>query len=80
MAVNILEHETVPKHEVLSPAEQKEILTRFDVTKDKLPKIFSSDPIAKAVKAKSGDIIKITRRSPTAGESIYFRAVTESEE
>jgi len=80
MAVNILEHDMVPKHEVLSAQEQKEVLARYTVTKDKLPKIFSSDPIAKAIKAKSGDIIKITRKSPTAGETVYFRAVIEPDE
>ncbi len=80
MAVNILEHEMVPKHEVLSPQEQKDVLSNFQTTKDKLPKIFSSDPIAKAIKAKSGDIIKITRKSLTAGETVYFRTIIEAEE
>lgn len=75
MAVNILEHEMVPKHEVLTPQEQKEVLFRFAVPIEKLPKIFTTDPIVRAIKAKPGDIIRITRRSLTAGEAVYFRAV-----
>lgn len=75
MAVNILTHEMVPKHEVLSKEEQKAVLEHYNITKEKLPKITSGDPIIKAIKAKPGEIIKITRESPTAGETIYYRLV-----
>jgi DNA-directed RNA polymerase subunit H len=72
---NVLDHELVPKHEVLSPSEAVEVLRRLGATPEKLPWIRASDPAARAVGAKPGDIIKITRKSPTAGTSIAYRFV-----
>ena len=74
-SVNIVEHELVPKHEVLSKEETEEVLNTFKVTKEELPKMLSSDSILEHIKAKPGDIIRIIRNSPTAGESIYYRVV-----
>uniref|UniRef100_A0A7C5U705 DNA-directed RNA polymerase subunit Rpo5 n=1 Tax=Caldiarchaeum subterraneum TaxID=311458 RepID=A0A7C5U705_CALS0 len=68
-------HVLVPKHEVLSPREADELLARLGVSRDKLPYILPSDPMVKRLKAKVGDIIKITRRSQTAGEAVYYRVV-----
>lgn len=75
--VNILEHELVPKHEILPKKEKDELLKSLGITKDKLPKIFISDPVVNTLQAKPGDVIKITRKSPTAGESVYYRVVVE---
>lgn len=73
--VKILEHELVPKHEVLSPEEALKILKKLGITPDKLPWIRASDPVARAIKAKPGDIVKIIRKSPTAGEAVVYRYV-----
>ncbi|MCS6768905.1 MAG: DNA-directed RNA polymerase subunit H [Candidatus Caldarchaeum sp.] len=72
---NIAEHVLVPRHEVLTPAEAEELLKRLGVSADKLPYILPSDPMVKRLKAKVGDIIKITRKSETAGEAVYYRVV-----
>ena len=72
---NVLDHELVPKHEVLSPSEAVEVLRKLGTTPDKLPWIRASDPAAQAVGAKPGDIIRITRKSPTSGVSIAYRFV-----
>ncbi|MEM1943566.1 MAG: DNA-directed RNA polymerase subunit H [Candidatus Caldarchaeum sp.] len=72
---NIAEHVLVPKHEVLPQAEAEELLKRLGVTPDKLPYILPSDPMVKKLKAKVGDLIKITRVSETAGEAVYYRVV-----
>jgi DNA-directed RNA polymerase subunit H len=74
---NPLLHVLVPKHEILSEEEAKEVLSRYRVTPDKLPYILSSDPVVKALGAKPGQLLRITRKSPTAGESVYYRVVVE---
>jgi len=71
----ILEHELVPKHEVLEKKETNELLKKLGITVNNLPKILREDPVVKTIKAKPGDILKITRKSPTLGESIYYRLV-----
>jgi DNA-directed RNA polymerase subunit H len=39
--------------------------------------IFVNDPAIIGLGVKPGDMIKITRKSATAGESIYYRYVVE---
>ena len=72
---NILEHELVPKHEVLTPEEAISVLRDLGVRPEQLPWIRASDPVAKAIGAKPGDIVRIYRKSPTAGTTIVYRYV-----
>jgi DNA-directed RNA polymerase subunit H len=74
-SINIVEHELVPKHEVLSKEEAEKVLNSFKITKDNLPVILSSDSVLTEIKAKAGDVLRITRKSETAGEAIYYRVV-----
>ncbi len=78
MKFKVLEHQMVPKHEVVAPQEKKAIMESLGVTKEQMPVIFDSDPALKELNAKPGDLIKITRESPTAGISIYYRIVAKS--
>ena len=73
--INILKHTLVPKHKIMNEKEVEELLKKYGVTKDKLPKILASDPVVKAIGAKIGDVIEITRKSPIAGEAKYYRVV-----
>jgi len=75
MDEGILKHRFVPKHEILSEEETKELLERYNISLRQLPKISSKDVVIKALNAKTGNVIKITRKSPTAKESIYYRVV-----
>ncbi|HIO32036.1 MAG TPA: DNA-directed RNA polymerase subunit H, partial [Candidatus Nitrosopelagicus sp.] len=43
-----------------------------------LPLIFVTDPAIVGLGVKPGDMIKITRKSATAGESLYYRYVVET--
>jgi len=71
----ILNHKLVPKHEVMSKKAVKEMLEKNNLSKSQLPRILKTDPVVKAIKAREGDIIKITRSSITAGEAVYYRVV-----
>lgn len=73
---NIFKHELVPKHEILPPEKAKELLEKYHIERHQLPRIKSSDVVVIGIGAKPGDIIKITRNSPTAGEHIAYRLVT----
>ena len=74
---DVLTHQLVPKHEILSEKDTDQMLEDFKLTKDQLPKILITDPCVKRINGKSGDVIKITRKSPTAGISIFYRIVTD---
>ncbi len=75
MKFRLQDHILVPKHEILSDEEVKEILKILGISKEQLPKIKSTDPIIKEIGAKPGDVIKITRESLTAGKSVFYRLV-----
>jgi len=72
---NITQHEIVPKHILLGEEDAKRVLDEFQATKQQLPKLLSTDPVAKYYGMKSGDICKIIRHSPMTGESFYYRMV-----
>jgi DNA-directed RNA polymerase subunit H len=74
---DVFQHELVPKHILLKPEEIKKVLAEYHIQPYQLPYIKDSDPAARAVKAKPGDIIKVIRRSQTAGESDFYRYVVE---
>ncbi|RLF15635.1 MAG: DNA-directed RNA polymerase subunit H [Thermoprotei archaeon] len=72
---NIFDHVLVPKHILLTKEEAKKVLKELGVQPWQLPWIRASDPAAKALGAKPGDIIKIIRKSKLAGYSIAYRYV-----
>ncbi|MBD3227226.1 MAG: DNA-directed RNA polymerase subunit H [Candidatus Lokiarchaeota archaeon] len=73
--LNVLEHQFVPKHEILNYKEAEQVLERLKVDRIQLPNIYNTDPVVKIIGAKEGDVIKITRKSKTAGTSIAYRHV-----
>lgn len=75
--VDILKHELVPKHEIMGASEKKELLEKLGISERQLPRILDSDPVIKKIEAKPGDVIKITRKSQTSGETVYYRLVAE---
>jgi len=72
-------HELVPEHIILSEKEIQDLLKKYDITPDQLPKLLHTDPAAIACGAKPGNILKIIRKSHTAKEAIVYRLVIESE-
>ena len=78
MSITTLNHVFVPKHEILSKDDKEKLLEDLNTAEKKLPMIFIEDPAIKDMKPKAGDIIKITRESPTAGVTTYYRFVVET--
>lgn len=72
---NITKHMLVPKHEVIrDKAAIDAILESFKLkSRTQLPVILKTDPIARYYGMKSGDLVKVTRNSPTAGEHVIYR-------
>ncbi len=68
-------HNLVPVHKKLSEKEKNEVLKKYNVTIKELPKILLSDPALESIEVKEGDIIKIMRKSSTAGDAVYYRGV-----
>ena len=75
MKTEILQHDLVPEHIILSDEEAEKVLLEKNITEDQLPKILPNDPVVKAIEAKEGDILKIVRNSATAGVAISYRIV-----
>jgi DNA-directed RNA polymerase subunit H len=74
---NVMANHLVPRHTLLTPEEVEGILASFGIDRTKLPKILISDPCVRALNGMPGDVVKIERKSPTAGTSIYYRLVVE---
>ena len=70
-------HILTPKHLKLGEREKAQLLEKYRVTSKELPKIIKTDSAIKELDAKLGDIVKIIRKSPTAGDAIFYRAVTD---
>lgn len=77
MTFDVTKHHLVPKHTKLSESEKSKVLGKYGVDALSLPKIFIDDPTIKALGVKIGDVIKIERKSKSAGVAEYYRVVIE---
>ncbi len=83
-AFNILNHEMVPEHRLVSNSEAERILKKFGITKEQLPKIKLTDPAIKVLEAtqkekegiREGMIVEITRNSKTSEKFTAYRLIT----
>lgn len=78
MKYDVSKHVLVPKHTKISEKEKKELLERYSTTLKDIPRILKTDPAIQELDVKEGDIIKIVRKSPTAGETIFYRRVVNA--
>lgn len=76
-AISIKKHILVPKHKKLSEANKKKVLEQYNISVSQLPKIKAADPAIIALEAKPGDVIEIQRTSLTAGNTVYYRGVSD---
>lgn len=77
MAIDVSDHKAVPEHSKLDEEETEEVLEKYGADKDDLPKIERTDAALKQMDVEEGDVIEITRDSPTAGKAKYYRVVVD---
>jgi len=77
LQMNVTKHELVPKHELLSFDQEDEIqqiLQHYNIkSRNFFPLILRNDPVARYFNAKPGNLMRITRPSPTSGTYIFYR-------
>jgi DNA-directed RNA polymerase subunit H len=75
---NPMNHVLVPKHEIVEEKDVKSIMDKFHIiSKNKFPSIrFHVDPILRILGAVPGNLIKITRPSPSAMVYDVYRHVS----
>ncbi len=73
LIANPIGNKMVPEHELCTEEMVEELLYKYSITVDGLPKIFLRDPIVRWYGWKVGDVIEITRQN---GE-LYYRIVVE---
>ena len=71
---DILKHILVPKHRKLTEQEVKQLLENYDISELQLPTLPSTDPVAKKLGLKPGDVVEVTRDGITK-KYPYFRRV-----
>jgi DNA-directed RNA polymerase subunit H (RpoH/RPB5) len=72
---DIFEHQLVPKHSIVSLEEKEELIKKYHSEPYKFPWIKSTDPIAIILGAKPSDVLRITKKSETAGRFESYRYV-----
>ena len=73
--LNVLEHVMVPDHKIMGEDEVLELLARYNITTEQLPKIYHDDPAVREIGANADDVIRIVRTSHTAGRAEAYRLV-----
>ncbi|MGV9142090.1 MAG: DNA-directed RNA polymerase subunit H [Promethearchaeota archaeon] len=74
--IDVLLHSLVPKHHLLTKDETEELLKKYQIRLTDLPQMFEKDPVAIAIGAKEGDVVKIIRESDTTVTQVeYYRYV-----
>lgn len=73
--IDASKHVLVPDHSKVSEKEKEELLKKYNISSFQLPRISKNDPAVARLSLKRGDVIKIVRKSPTAGEAVFYRVV-----
>lgn len=77
LLINIIDHDLVPIHEILTKEETEEFLEKYNVKKRNLPKILKTDPVARYYNMQIGDICRILRPSEQTSFAPTYRLVVQ---
>lgn len=72
---NPTKHVLVPKQSILEEPEKQQFLDKFRCKLEDLPIMMKTDVIARYLGGWVDDVVKIVRKSKTAGESLYYRVI-----
>ena len=68
---NVTKHVMVPTHQVLSEKEKRELYAKLSIVRpEQLPIIFTTDPIAKYLGLKEGNVCKVIRPTSESYRSV----------
>tara|TARA_A200000113_G_scaffold208594_1_gene207060 strand:+ start:1123 stop:1749 length:627 start_codon:yes stop_codon:yes gene_type:complete len=71
---NILEHELVPPHRVLTPEESENIKKKYNIVADtQIPDLSRFSPVSLAIGVRPGQYVEIMRPSKTAISAPFYR-------
>ena len=71
---NVLDHDMVPPHRIISEDEKKELFKSYNITDEsQLPDINRFDPVARVLGCRPGNIVEIIRPSKTSISARYYR-------
>ena len=73
---NVTKHSMVPKHEIIDKQTKLQLCTEHKVSEKQFPRILKTDPVARYLGLKPGQLVKITRPSETAGTFCSYRICT----
>ena len=76
--LNVTDHILLPKHVKLGEKEKKALLENYSITIRELPKISIHDPALRGMELKAGDVLKVIRKSHTAGTAVFYRGVVNA--
>jgi len=82
ISFNVLKHDLVPEHHLLSEEEAGRVLSELGITCDQLPKIKNNDAGIRVLETihgpiAEGRVVRIVRKSETAQEFVAYRLVTK---
>jgi len=75
--LDVSKHVLVPKHIKLNDKDKKDLLEKYNITLEELPRIYFDDPAISKMDLTTDDVIKVERPSQTARIAFFYRRVVK---